>query len=290
MQAVACVVEKLQEGRAPSFCNPVHTLWLLLNSIARPHGAAYRHQGIPDRDKKRPHIGENNQLQRANRALVIGSLLRPIKKQNTIIMAFWILKLPCQVDLSHITRARFACWRKHATPKWHFSKRAFDAVRPVSARRTSMAGHRPPFFDCFLVLFLASNCNHHHQNDLNKHFWPEVGKHYLNISLNHIESVNWMLVVLHFQVPHLVSRARKKRDFPFFFLRGDPVQNRPHNPAPVGCLFSTRKSRPEVPERGDFGEENCPGKDGADRAKKRKKGCTKKGVAAKTLGGSNYLK
>ena len=39
---------------------------------------------------------------------------------------------------------------------------------------------------------------------------------------------------------------------------------------PVGCLFSTRKSRPEVPERGDLGEENCPGKGGADRAKKKK--------------------
>ena len=75
---------------------------------------------------------------------------------------------------------------------------------------------------------------------------------------------------------HLFSRARKK-GFSFFFLWGDPVQNRPQNPAPARCLFSTRKSRSEVPERGDFGEENCVGKCGADRAKKRKKGCTKKG-------------
>ena len=30
--------------------------------------------------------------------------------------------------------------------------------------------------------------------------------------------------------------------FPFF-LWGDPVQNRPQNPAPASCLFSTRKSR-----------------------------------------------
>ena len=42
---------------------------------------------------------------------------------------------------------------------------------------------------------------------------------------------------------------------------GDPVQNRPQNPAPAGCLFSTRKSRLEVP---------------GGQGKKRKKGCTKK--------------
>ena len=37
---------------------------------------------------------------------------------------------------------------------------------------------------------------------------------------------------------------QKQKDSPFFFLPwGDPVQNRPQNPAPAGCLFSTRKSR-----------------------------------------------
>ena len=75
---------------------------------------------------------------------------------------------------------------------------------------------------------------------------------------------------------HLFSRARKK-GFSFFVLWGDPVQNRPQNPAPAGCLFSTRKSRSEDPERGDFGEENCVGKGGADRAKKGKKDAQKVG-------------
>ena len=38
-----------------------------------------------------------------------------------------------------------------------------------------------------------------------------------------------------------------------------------------------RTSKKEVPERGDFGEENRLGKGGGDRAKKRKKGCAEKG-------------
>ena len=71
--------------------------------------------------------------------------------------------------------------------------------------------------------------------------------------------------------------ARQKKRIFLFFLWGDLVQNCPQNPAPGGCLFSTRKSRSEVPEREDFGEEDCLGKGGADRGKKRKKGCTKKG-------------
>ena len=74
---------------------------------------------------------------------------------------------------------------------------------------------------------------------------------------------------------HLFSRARKKRIF-LFFLWGNRVQNRPQNPAPAGCLFSTRKSGLEIPERGDFGEENCLGKGGVDRAKKGKKDAQKK--------------
>ena len=86
-----------------------------------------------------------------------------------------------------------------------------------------------------------------------------------------------------FCATHLFSRARKK-GFSLFScgatpsrLWGDPVQNRPQNPAPAGCHFSTTKSRSEVPDRGDFGEENCVGKGGADKAKKRKKGCAKEG-------------
>ena len=74
---------------------------------------------------------------------------------------------------------------------------------------------------------------------------------------------------------HLFSRAKKK-DL-LFFLSSDPAQNRPQNPALAGWLFSTRKIRFEVPERGDFGEENCLGKGGVDRAKKRQKGCAKRG-------------
>ena len=72
-------------------------------------------------------------------------------------------------------------------------------------------------------------------------------------------------------------RAPAKKDFPFF-LWGDLVQNRTQNPAPAGCLFSTRKSRSEVPERGDFGEDNCLGKGGrTGQEKKKEKGCTQKG-------------
>ena len=47
------------------------------------------------------------------------------------------------------------------------------------------------------------------------------------------------------------SGTPEKRVF-FFFLLGDPVQNCHQNPSPAGCLFSTRQSRFEVPERGDF--------------------------------------
>ena len=53
---------------------------------------------------------------------------------------------------------------------------------------------------------------------------------------------------------------QKKRIF-LFFLWGDAVRNRPQNPAPGGCLFSTRKSRSEVSGRQEFGEENCLGKE-----------------------------
>ena len=62
-----------------------------------------------------------------------------------------------------------------------------------------------------------------------------------------------------FQVPFFwailtVKLAKCRRQtglmpvFPFF-LWGDPVQNRPQNPAPASCLFSTRKTRSEVPGR-----------------------------------------
>ena len=77
-------------------------------------------------------------------------------------------------------------------------------------------------------------------------------------------------------------RAPEKRIF-LFFLWGDPAQNRPQNPAPGSCLFSTRKSRSEVPERQDFGGENCMGKGGADKAKKGKKDAQKK-VGKRTWG------
>ena len=76
-------------------------------------------------------------------------------------------------------------------------------------------------------------------------------------------------------LPRLFSCARRKA-FSFFFLWGDPVQNCPHNPAPAGCLFSSRKSRFEVLKRGDFGEETCLVKGGVDRAKKGKKDAQKK--------------
>ena len=66
------------------------------------------------------------------------------------------------------------------------------------------------------------------------------------------------------------SRAHNKRIF-LAFLWGDPVQNRPQNPAPASCLVSTRKSRSELPERGDFGEESCLGKGCGGQAKNEEK-------------------
>ena len=74
------------------------------------------------------------------------------------------------------------------------------------------------------------------------------------------------------RIPLTFFRAPEKKNF----LWGDPVQNRPQNPAPAGCHFSTTKNRSEVPEGGDFGEENCVGKGGADKAKKGKKDAQKK--------------
>ena len=89
------------------------------------------------------------------------------------------------------------------------------------------------------------------------------------------------------------SAAPAKKDFPFFSPVGRPVQNRPPNPAPAGCLFSTRKSRSEVPERGYFGEENCPpcgvpGEGWGGQGKRRKKGYTQKAdrISSKTISGS----
>ena len=64
-------------------------------------------------------------------------------------------------------------------------------------------------------------------------------------------------------------RALEKKEFPLFFPVGQPRPAPSPKPTPAGCLFSTRKSRSEVPERGDFGEEDCLGKGGVDRAKKR---------------------
>ena len=69
---------------------------------------------------------------------------------------------------------------------------------------------------------------------------------------------------------HLFSRAREK-GFSFFFLWGDPFQNRPQNRAPGGCLFSTRESRSEVPERGDLGKKIAWEKGWVDKAKKKEK-------------------
>ena len=57
---------------------------------------------------------------------------------------------------------------------------------------------------------------------------------------------------------HLILRARKNKGFSSFVLWGDPVQNPPQNPAPADCLLSTRKSRFEVPERGEFGGRKLP--------------------------------
>ena len=76
---------------------------------------------------------------------------------------------------------------------------------------------------------------------------------------------------------HLFSRARKEKDLPFF-MWGDPVQNRQHNPTPGGCLFSTRKSGYELPERENLGEEHCL----PDRCKQKNQE-PKKGINIKNL-------
>ena len=69
-----------------------------------------------------------------------------------------------------------------------------------------------------------------------------------------------------FQGPFLTFFcAPEKKRISFFFMWGDPIQNRARNPASGGCLFSTRKSRSEVPERQNLGEENCLGKGGVLR-------------------------
>ena len=65
--------------------------------------------------------------------------------------------------------------------------------------------------------------------------------------------------------------ARQKKRIFLFFLWDDPVQNRPQNPAPAGCLFSTRKSRSEVPERGILGKKIAWGRVGRTGQKKEKR-------------------
>ena len=72
------------------------------------------------------------------------------------------------------------------------------------------------------------------------------------------------------------SRAPGKKDFPFFPVGRPRAVSVPKTQPHAGCLFSTGKSRSEVPERGDFGEENCLGKGGVERGKKRKKDAQKK--------------
>ena len=80
-----------------------------------------------------------------------------------------------------------------------------------------------------------------------------------------------------FQWRHILTLLARHFERTFsFFLWGDPVQNRPENPA-LG-VFSTRKSRSEVPERQDLGEENCLEKAGVDRVKEGKKDAQKKAV------------
>ena len=70
--------------------------------------------------------------------------------------------------------------------------------------------------------------------------------------------------------------ARLKKRILLFFLWGDPIQNLPQNPDSGGCLFSTRKSRSEVPEREDLlGKKIAWGRLGRT-GQKRKKGCAKK--------------
>ena len=68
-------------------------------------------------------------------------------------------------------------------------------------------------------------------------------------------------------IRHSPFFVRQKRRIFLFFPVGGPELS--PNPSPCKLLVpSTRKSRSEVPERGDFGEEDCPGKGGVDRAKK----------------------
>ena len=74
----------------------------------------------------------------------------------------------------------------------------------------------------------------------------------------------------------LFSRPRKKKKgFSFFSCGATPSRTGPKTQPHAGRLFSTRKSRSEVPERGDFGEENWLRKSGQDRTKKGKKDAQK---------------
>ena len=84
------------------------------------------------------------------------------------------------------------------------------------------------------------------------------------MALAYLAGGNRVLVVGFLSRPTFLAR-QKKRIF-LFFLWGDLVQNR----------TQTRKSRAEVPERGDLGEENCLGKGGVDKAKKGKKDAQRK--------------
>ena len=69
---------------------------------------------------------------------------------------------------------------------------------------------------------------------------------------------------------------QKKKGFSFFFLLwGSPVQKGPQNPAPAGCLFSTRKTRSDVPEKGFWGR-NLPGERVGWTGQKKEKRMRKK--------------
>ena len=77
-------------------------------------------------------------------------------------------------------------------------------------------------------------------------------------------------------ITHLFLARQEEKIFSFLPVGRRASRTVPKNPAPASCLFSTRKSRFEVPERRDFGEENCLGKGGVDKAQKGKKDAQKK--------------
>ena len=97
----------------------------------------------------------------------------------------------------------------------------------------------------------------------------------LSIHFDRVSVVSNQLQPMSINSPFFARQ--KKKDFPFFPGGATSSRTVPKT-QPLQVAFALRE-RVDLrsQKREGFGEENCLGKGGADRAKKRKKGCTKKG-------------